>query len=76
VDLDCARIEVAEIEQALDQCGLAGAVHTGQAHAFARAHVEIDPAQHSGAAKALVHSAESNRRLEHKAGKPFVGRHR
>src|SRR2546422_7776377 len=67
VDLDRARIEVAEVEQALDQGGLAGAVQAGQAHALARVNIEIDPAQHFGAAKALAHSEESNRRLGHKA---------
>src|SRR5204863_307561 len=67
VDLDRTRIEVAEVEQALDQGGLAGAVHTGQAHALARMNVEIDSAQHFGATKALAHSEESNRRLGHKA---------
>src|SRR5467141_3370304 len=67
VDLDRTRIEVAEVEQALDQGGLACAVHAGQAYALARANVEIDPAQHSGATKALAHSEESDRRLGHKA---------
>src|SRR5438477_7178861 len=67
VDLDRTRIEVAEVEQALDQGGLAGAVHAGQAHALARVNVEIDPAQHFGATKALAHSEESDRRLGHKA---------
>src|SRR6266481_4704855 len=67
VDLDRARIEVAEVEQALDQGGLAGTVHTGQAYALARANVEIDPAQHFGATKALAHSEESDRRLGHMA---------
>src|SRR6266571_4463982 len=67
VDLDRTRIEVAEVEQALDQGGLAGAVHTGQAHALARVNIEIDPAQHFCATKALAHSEESNRRLGHKA---------
>src|SRR6267378_3981442 len=67
VDLDRARIEAAEVEQALDQGGLAGAVHAGQAHALARVNIEIDPAQDFGAAKALAHSEESNQRLGHKA---------
>src|SRR6266852_1162473 len=66
VDFDRARVEVAKVEQALDQCGLAGAVHTGQAQAIARGNIEIDPAQHFGAAKALAHSEESNQRLGHK----------
>src|SRR3989449_6247830 len=67
VDLDRTRIEVAEVEQALDQGGLAGAVHTGQAHALARVNIEIDPAQHFCATEALAYSEESNRRLGHKA---------
>src|SRR6266581_3283658 len=67
VDFDRARVEFAKVEQALDQCGLAGAVYTGQAQAFARGDIEIDPAQHFGAAKALAHSEESNQRLGHKA---------
>ncbi len=70
VDFDRPGIEVAEIEQALDQRGLAGAVQAGEAQALARGNIEIDPAQHSGAPKALVHSAESNQRLGHKAGSP------
>src|SRR5882672_10503805 len=67
VDLDRARIEAAEVEQALDQGGLAGAVQAGQGHALARVNIEIDPAQHFRAAKALAHSEESNQRLGHKA---------
>src|SRR5713226_8331134 len=46
VDLDRSGIEVAEIEQALGERGLAGAVQAGEAQALARGNIEIDPAQH------------------------------
>jgi uncharacterized protein YdiU (UPF0061 family) len=52
-DLDAAAVERAEIQQAFDQAGLAGAVDADQAEAFAGAQLQVHAAQHAGRAVAF-----------------------
>src|SRR5262249_42743811 len=63
VDFDRARIELAEIQEALDQRRLAGSVDSGQSDAGAGLQIKVYSTQHLGAPKALAHPTESNQRL-------------
>jgi uncharacterized protein YdiU (UPF0061 family) len=52
-DLDAAAVQRAEVQQAFDQAGLAGAVDADQAEAFAGAQLQVHAAQHAGRAVAF-----------------------
>ena len=63
-DLDRAAVRLGEVEQALDQSGLAGAVHTDQSEGLPGGHVERKVRQRGGDAVALAHGLEAQARVE------------
>jgi len=60
-DLHAAGVRSAEIEHALDQRGLAGAVGAHQAEGLARRHLEVDAAQRLAPAEALDQARDAHR---------------
>src|SRR5882724_1390906 len=64
-NLDRSRIDCAEIEQALDEGRLAGAIDSSEPDAARGWQIEIDPPKDFGVPKALAHSTESNQWLGH-----------
>ena len=62
---DPAGIDVAEVEQAFDQRGLAGAIDADQTEGHARGDVEVDPLQHRLAAIVFPDLVEADGRLCH-----------
>jgi phospholipid/cholesterol/gamma-HCH transport system ATP-binding protein len=67
VDADRGRVDLAEVEQELDEGGLARAVQAGETEHVAGANLEIDFVQHPRAAVAPADSLKSDRRLGHSA---------
>ena len=53
-------VDRAEVEQALDQRRLAGAVHAGETQKLAGCELQIDAAQHFGLAEALADAAHAD----------------
>ena len=64
-DARLPRVVRHEVEQALDERGLAGAVRPDQAEGLAGAHLEVDAAQRVDAAVALLQSSDRDSRAPH-----------
>jgi hypothetical protein len=71
-ELDRPAVDRAEIEQALDQRRLAGAVYAGKSEELAGRELQVDVAQHLGPAEALGEPADADDWVAH--GKCSWGR--
>jgi len=63
--LDQAAVDVAEVEQAFDQRGLAGAIDADQAEGHSSGDLEVDPLQHHLAAIVFPDLVKADSRLRH-----------